>query len=155
MTYYLPSPADMPPVEGINPKHKNAAETRKPDPDEPFCGLVFKIDADKHGDLHYVRVYSGTLKANTRAYNPGKDKKENVPQLWHIQADRREYVCRRDQGRLWRLCAIPIACKPAVLAETDRYVAFGSEYRALTGLPNIDDAKVWEPEPATAYFWGR
>ena len=49
----------------------------------------------------------------------------------------------------------PIACKPAVLAETDRYVAFGSEYRALTGLPNIDDAKVWEPEPATAYFWGR
>jgi glutamate synthase domain-containing protein 1 len=49
----------------------------------------------------------------------------------------------------------PIACKPAVLAETDRYVAFGSEYRALTGLPDIDNAKVWEPEPATAYFWGR
>jgi glutamate synthase domain-containing protein 1 len=49
----------------------------------------------------------------------------------------------------------PIACKPAVLAETDRYVAFGSEYRALAGLPGIEKAKVWEPEPATVYFWGR
>ena len=48
----------------------------------------------------------------------------------------------------------PIACKPAVLAETSEYVAFGSEYRALTSLPNIEKAKVWEPEPATVYFWG-
>ena len=48
-----------------------------------------------------------------------------------------------------------IACKPAVLAETDRYVAFGSEYRALVGLPGIEDARVWEPEPATVYFWER
>lgn len=49
----------------------------------------------------------------------------------------------------------PIACKPAVLAETDQYVAFGSEYRALANLPGIEDAKVWEPEPATVYFWER
>lgn len=49
----------------------------------------------------------------------------------------------------------PIACKPAVMAETDDYVAFGSEYRALAGLPGIDKAKVWEPEPATVYFWQR
>ena len=47
----------------------------------------------------------------------------------------------------------PIACKPAVLAETNQYVAFGSEYRALVGLPAIDNAQVWEPEPATVYFW--
>ena len=49
----------------------------------------------------------------------------------------------------------PIACKPAVMAETDQYVAFGSEYRALAGLPGIDKAKIWEPEPATVYFWER
>jgi len=49
----------------------------------------------------------------------------------------------------------PIACKPAVLAETDQYVAFGSEFRALAGLPGIENAKVWEPEPATVYFWER
>jgi glutamate synthase domain-containing protein 1 len=49
----------------------------------------------------------------------------------------------------------PIACKPAVMAETDAYVAFGSEYRALAVLPGIEAAKVWEPEPATVYFWSR
>jgi glutamate synthase domain-containing protein 1 len=48
-----------------------------------------------------------------------------------------------------------IACKPAIMAETDRYVAFGSEYRALAGLPGIGGARVWEPEPATVYFWER
>jgi len=47
----------------------------------------------------------------------------------------------------------PIACKPAVMAETKAYVAFGSEYRALVNLPAIDNAKVWEPEPAEVYFW--
>ncbi|MBD1203407.1 MAG: glutamine amidotransferase family protein [Rhodobacteraceae bacterium] len=49
----------------------------------------------------------------------------------------------------------PIACKPAVMAETDQYVAFGSEYRAMVNLPGIDSARVWEPEPATVYFWER
>ncbi len=48
-----------------------------------------------------------------------------------------------------------IACKPAVMAETDRYVAFGSEYRVLADLPGIDQARIWEPEPATVYFWER
>lgn len=47
----------------------------------------------------------------------------------------------------------PIACKPAVMAETSRYVAFGSEYRVLVDLPGIDTAKIWEPEPAKVYFW--
>ncbi len=49
----------------------------------------------------------------------------------------------------------PIACKPAIMAETEKYVAFGSEYRALAGLPDIENAKVWEPEPGTVYFWER
>lgn len=49
----------------------------------------------------------------------------------------------------------PIACKPAVMAETEDYVAFGSEYRALANLPGIEAARVWEPEPATVYFWER
>jgi glutamate synthase domain-containing protein 1 len=48
-----------------------------------------------------------------------------------------------------------IACKPAVMAETEDYVAFGSEYRALAMLPGIEAARIWEPEPATVYFWER
>ncbi len=100
VAWYLPSPADMPPVKGIDPKAKKqpAEVTRRPDPEEPFCGLVFKIVADKHGDLHFVRVYSGRLKAGTRVYNPGKDKKENVSQLWHVQADRRTQVEQVEAG---------------------------------------------------------
>ena len=49
----------------------------------------------------------------------------------------------------------PISCKPAVMAETDGYVAFASEYRALVGLPGIDRARVFEPEPARVYAWER
>ena len=49
----------------------------------------------------------------------------------------------------------PISCKPAVMAETDDYVAFGSEYRALAGLPGIKNARMFEPEPATVYAWER
>jgi len=99
---YLPSPTDVPPVEGVDPTAKikdgPAKISRKPDVDEPFCGLVFKIQADRHGDLHYLRVYSGELKANSRVYNPGKDKKENVPQLWRIQSDHRQQIERVTAG---------------------------------------------------------
>jgi methylamine---glutamate N-methyltransferase subunit A len=49
----------------------------------------------------------------------------------------------------------PIACKPAVMAETDRWVAFGTEYRALVDLPDVENARVWEPEPARVYRWER
>jgi methylamine---glutamate N-methyltransferase subunit A len=49
----------------------------------------------------------------------------------------------------------PVACKPAVMAETDDYVAFGSEYRALVDLPDIDNAHIFEPEPQRVYFWER
>jgi amidophosphoribosyltransferase len=49
----------------------------------------------------------------------------------------------------------PIACKPAILAETADWVAMASEYRALAGLPGVGNAQVWEPEPAKVYSWGR
>src|SRR6185295_10790857 len=72
--YYLPSPLEVPPVEGesVGEKQKKTIR-RKPDPGEPFCGLVFKVLPAKTGDIHWVRVYSGILKANSRVFNPGKD----------------------------------------------------------------------------------
>jgi elongation factor G len=91
VTYYLPSPLDRPPVVGINPKKKDKEECRKPDPKEPFCGLVFKIVASAHGELFFVRVYSGTLRAGkTRPYNPGRDCKELVSKIVHTLADPNE-----------------------------------------------------------------
>ena len=85
--YYLPSPLDRPPVTGTNPEKKDKEEKRKPDPKEPMAALVFKIVADTHGDLYYVRVYSGTLKANSRVWNPGLKVKEFASKLYHTHAD--------------------------------------------------------------------
>jgi elongation factor G len=87
---YLPSPIDVPPVLGICPEKKDTNLCRKPEPDEPFCGLVFKVLPARTGDLSWVRIYSGELKPNTRVLNPGKNKKENVAQLWRIHATKRE-----------------------------------------------------------------
>ena len=99
VAWYLPSPADVPPVTGLDPSKKTPVTiARRPDPKEPFCGLVFKILAEKHGDLYFVRVYSGVLEAGSRAWNPLKQKKENIAQLWHVQADRREQIPRAEAG---------------------------------------------------------
>jgi elongation factor G len=89
---YLPNPTERPPVEGVRHggKHAGTAEVRKPSAKEPFCGLIFKIQSDAHGDLCFVRVYSGVLKGKSRHLNPRTNKKELISQLWHIQADRRE-----------------------------------------------------------------
>lgn len=91
VSYYLPSPLDIPPVEGTSVgKRKEGKEVRNADVDEPFCGLVFKVLPAKTGDMSWVRVYSGKLKSNSRVLNPGKDVKENVAQLWHIHATKKE-----------------------------------------------------------------
>jgi elongation factor G len=87
ITWYLPSPLDRPPVTGQNPRKPDKEEKRKPDVKEPFCGLVFKVIADTHGELYYVRIYSGMLKSNSRMYNPGRDVKENIAKLYHVHAD--------------------------------------------------------------------
>ncbi len=88
--YYLPTPLDRPPVEGTNPRKEEKTEVRKPDAKEPFSALVFKILPAKTGDLYWIRIYSGELTGNSRVYCPGKDKKENVAQLWQLHATRKE-----------------------------------------------------------------
>jgi elongation factor G len=90
VTWYLPSPLDRPPVQGTNPVGRpghSAVETRKPDSKEPFCGLVFKVVADPHGEVFFVRVYSGTLRPQSRPLNAGKDKKELVSRIYRVYAD--------------------------------------------------------------------
>jgi elongation factor G len=102
---YLPNPLEMPPVEGVDLTHKGHGKSkkhaaregeelakirRKPDPKDPFCGLVFKVLPFKTGDLAWVRIYSGVLEGNSRVLNPGRDKKENVAQLWRIHASKKE-----------------------------------------------------------------
>jgi len=87
---YLPSPADIPPVVGINPRHGNEVE-RPAEDTAPMSALVFKIVADPYvGRLAYVRVYSGKLTTSAMFYNPTKDRRERVGRLLRMYADRRE-----------------------------------------------------------------
>jgi elongation factor G len=92
VTICLPSPLDVEAVKGINPKTKEE-ETRKPDENEPFAGLVFKLVNDPHiGNLSYFRVYSGAIKSGSYVYNSTKGIRERVARLVLMHADQREEV---------------------------------------------------------------
>ncbi len=88
---YLPSPLDLPPVRGIDPKGKEELE-RKPAADEPFAALAFKIVADPHGKLTYFRVYSGQVEKGSAIYNARTAKKERVGRILLMHANNREDI---------------------------------------------------------------
>src|SRR5256885_5929453 len=99
-TLFRSSPLDMLPVEGLNPK-TGEIEVRPPDASAPFSGLVFKIMADKHlGQLSFVRIYSGTIKAGSYAYNSIKDTKERVGRLMRMHANKREDIEDASAGEI-------------------------------------------------------
>lgn len=89
VAFYLPSPVDIPPVEGRDPNDIRKKIVRKADPNEPFAALVFKIVYDKYGDLNFIRIYSGTLKSPSRVYNPERKVKENITRIWRMHAKER------------------------------------------------------------------
>ncbi len=89
---YLPSPLDVPPVRGINPK-TGGEEERPPRDDAPFCAYVFKVMADPYaGQLTYFRVFSGKITAGSHVYNATKDRKERLGRLLIMHANSREDV---------------------------------------------------------------
>ncbi len=97
---YLPSPLDIPAVEGINPD-TDAVETRAPDAKAPFAGLVFKLAVDKYlGQLSYVRIYSGTIKAGSYVYNPIKDTRERVGRLFRMHSNKQEDIDEASAGEI-------------------------------------------------------
>ena len=89
---YLPSPLDVPPVSGINPK-TGTKEEREPKNDAPFSALAFKVVTDPHvGRLVYIRIYSGKVGAGDVIYNVSKQKQERIGKLVLLHADQRELV---------------------------------------------------------------
>jgi len=117
VTYYLPGPLDRPPVEGTNPKSRDKAEKRKPDSKEPFCGLVFKASWHPNGHRFFIRVYSGIMKPNMRALNPGKDVKENVAKLFHVHADPARGLEEVDSGPAGDIVCV-VGLKDTVTGDT-------------------------------------
>ncbi|HIQ48150.1 MAG TPA: elongation factor G [Aquifex aeolicus] len=100
---YLPSPLDLPPVKGINPK-TGEEEIRKPLDEEPFCAYAFKVMSDPYaGQLTYIRVFSGTLKASSYVYNATKDEKQRAGRLLLMHANSREEIQQVSAGEI---CAV-------------------------------------------------
>ncbi len=88
---YLPSPIDVPPVQGHLPQQNEHFETREASDEAPFAALAFKIATDPYvGRLTYFRVYSGTLKSGSHVLNSTKDKKERIGRLLQMHANKRE-----------------------------------------------------------------
>ena len=97
---YLPSPLDIPAIEGINPR-SGETEPRPAEASAPFSGLVFKIMADKHlGQLSFVRIYSGTISKGSYVYNSVKGTKERVGRLMRMHANNREDIEDASAGEI-------------------------------------------------------
>jgi elongation factor G len=97
---YLPSPLDIPPVTGKNPR-TDAEEVRRADPSDPFCALAFKIVTDPFvGKLAFIRVYSGTLKTGSYAYNSTRDQRERVGRLVQLHANERKDIPEVKAGEI-------------------------------------------------------
>ena len=88
---YLPNPTEVPEVEGLNPRVRKTSEriTRPHSADAPFAALVFKVVSDVHGDLTYLRIYSGRLTRGSRVLNGGNSKKENISRIFEMHAKAR------------------------------------------------------------------
>lgn len=104
---YLPSPIDIPPVEGVNPL-TGEKEIRIASEDEEFCALAFKIMADPHvGKLTFIRIYSGHLQKGDIVYNPGKNKRERIARILRMHANYRENIDEAYAGDIVAVVGVP------------------------------------------------
>jgi elongation factor G len=111
---YLPSPLDVPPMEGFDVNTGDKL-LRKPLKSDPFCGLLFKVQSDPHvGTLSYVRVYSGSIKTGVEVYNSTKQKSERIGRLLLMHADKREGI---EEGFAGEIIAC-IGLKESVTGDT-------------------------------------
>src|SRR5712664_3975182 len=117
---YLPSPLDIPPVQGVNPETKETEERKAAD-DAPFAALAFKIMSHQHvGQLVFLRVYSGTLEAGSGVYNSTKDKKERVGRLLRMHANKEEAIEGVAAGDIAAAIGLKLTTTGDTLCDADR-----------------------------------
>jgi len=119
---YLPAPTDLPPIVAHDPKDPEKLVQRKSDPSDPFCGLVFKIVNDQHGDLTYVRVYSGQLQKGSRVLNVNRNKRENISRMFQMHAADRNPLDVAEAGDIVAVVGIKEALTGDTLADQDHPV---------------------------------
>ncbi|WP_412710575.1 elongation factor G [Atrimonas thermophila] len=126
VTWYLPSPLDLPPVVGKNPVTGEKVE-RRPLPEEPFAALVFKILMDPHaGKISFIRIYSGTIKSGSYVFNASKGVKERVSRLLVIHANHREDVAEAKAGDLCGVVGMRSATTGDTLCDEEHPVVLES-----------------------------
>jgi elongation factor G len=120
VTYYLPSPLDVPPIRGVLPD-SDQEDSRSADEDAPVSALAFKIMTDPYvGRLTFIRVYSGVLESGSYIYNVSKGKKERVGRLLKMHSNNREEVERIGAGDLGAVIGLKDTTTGDTLADSDR-----------------------------------
>ncbi len=116
---YLPNPLEMPPVKGHDLKDPDTIIERHANADEPFSGLVFKIVSDQHGDLTYVRVYSGKLEKGSRVLNSTRNKRENISRMFQMHAQDRNPLDIAEAGDIVACIGVKDALTGDTLCDPD------------------------------------
>jgi elongation factor G len=145
---YLPSPQDRPPVQGFVPKSKEKTQ-RRPEPTEPFAGLAFKTISEKHGDLVFVRIYSGELRPGDTVFNSSTKRTERISHVYRLMGDRRERLELAGPGEIVAVVGLKHTATGHTLCATAKPIAL-EEIRfpepviaqALLPARNVDDTKL-------------
>ena len=116
---YLPAPTDLPPIHGHDVKDPDKMIERALSPDQPFCGLAFKIVSDQHGDLTYVRVYSGRLEKGSRVLNSSRNKRENISRMFQMHAADRNPIDVAEAGDIVACIGVKDALTGDTLCDQD------------------------------------
>ncbi len=145
---YLPSPADRPPVQGFVPKTKERAE-RRPDPSEPFAALAFKTVSEKHGDLVFLRIYSGELHPGDTVLNAIVKRAERISHIYRLMGDRRDRLEVAGPGEIVAVVGLKQTATGNTLSAVDQPISL-EEIRfpepvisqALLPAKNTDETKL-------------
>ncbi len=145
---YLPSPTDRPPVHGTVPKSKEEIE-RKPEASEPFSGLAFKTVSEKHGDLVFLRIYSGELKPGDTITNTAVKKSERISHIYRLFGDRRDRLEVAGPGEIVGVVGLKQTATGHTLCSVDQPIVL-EEIRfpdpvisqSLTPAKNVDETKL-------------
>jgi elongation factor G len=124
---YLPSPLDVPPVEGMDPKDEEVTLTRKPSPEEPFSALAFKVVSHPFfGRLTYVRVYSGNLDSGAAIVNSTKGKKERIGKLFQMHSNKEQPVEQIRAGHIYAVIGLKDTTTGDTLCNPDHPIVLES-----------------------------
>ncbi|MFI4854970.1 MAG: elongation factor G [Phycisphaerales bacterium JB065] len=140
---YLPAPIEVPEVTGTDPRDPTEKLTRPHSTDAPLSALVFKVVPDQHGDLTYVRIYSGTLEKGTRVLNPGNGRREIASRMFEMHAKDRKQLDAATAGSIVAVVGLKDSITGDTLCDPDNPII-------LERMTFPDPVISMSIEPATA-----